>query len=396
MNGCLACGGEVGASFFEIPNLPLVDSFCATREAALQVARYRIDIVKCRVCDTIQIDSPPDTSYIYENYIYESSSSPDLESHFSEYAQFVSALQKDRDGSILEIGANDGLFLKSLIKAGFRNLVAVDPSPQTSLVSLRNVKIVNKFFNHETMAGFDDGSFTTIIANNCFSHIPNLTGVLGLCAKLLSAEGVLIVEVQSTLDLIEGAVFDYIYHEHYFYHTVGSFENLAKLSGLEIFCVKHVSTKGGSYRFLLGRPGGHPIDSSVAYWKYREAACGVNSVETWARLVEYLKHIKKSLNRWIDRADYSLLGYGACATGTVFMSYMGLESKIEAIVDDNPKRQGLFAPGTGIPVLSLEQAEGYRRCLVLAWRHSSLIVPKLTFKGLSSFVPLPVVSIYGN
>jgi hypothetical protein len=78
------------------------------------------------------------------------------------------------------------------------------------------------------------------------------------------------------------------------------------------------------------------------------------------------------------------------------MSYMGLESKIEAIVDDNPKRQGLFAPGTGIPVLSLEQAEGYRRCLVLAWRHSSLIVPKLTFKGLSSFVPLPVVSIYGN
>jgi SAM-dependent methyltransferase len=297
---------------------------------------------------------------------------------------------------ILEIGANDGLFLKALANFGFNNLTAVDPSPQTSLIRIPGVKVVNKFFNDETMSGFNDEAFDTIIANNCFSHIPNLTGVMGLCRKLLKPKGVLIVEVQSTLDLIEGAVFDYIYHEHYFYHTVSSFDNLAKISGLEIICIKHVPTKGGSYRFLLGHPGENAIDSSVKYWKYREEVCLVNSVETWLKLNDYLRYVRESLNHWIDGTDDSILGYGACATGTVFISYMGLEQKIQAIVDDNPKRQGLFAPGTGIPVISLEQAEGFRRCLVLAWRHGSLILPKLTNKGVTSFVPLPFVNICGN
>ena len=74
------------------------------------------------------------------------------------------------------------------------------------------------------------------------------------------------MEVQSCLDLVEGVVFDYIYHEHYFYHSAQSFERLAKISGLELYHIDHVPTKGGSYRFLLGHPGCHLIDSSVDYW----------------------------------------------------------------------------------------------------------------------------------
>jgi SAM-dependent methyltransferase len=201
-------------------------------------------------------------------------------------------LTERKDEAVLEIGANDGLLLRHLINVGFKNLVAIDPSPQTALIEFSEVEVINDFFSNKSMDNFKTASFSIIIANNCFSHISGLIDVLRLCARLLKKEGTLIVEVQSTLDLVVGVVFDYIYHEHYFYLSASSFRILANLAGLEVYLVKHVETKGGSYRLLLGHPGQHKVDGSVPYWEYREMIAGLHSIETWSRLREYLFKIK--------------------------------------------------------------------------------------------------------
>jgi SAM-dependent methyltransferase len=396
MHTCQACGGSLGQPIFKIPHLPLVDSFCSSREAAARVPRYSVTICECNDCTTIQIASPPDTSAIYRSYIYESSSSPDLDNHFAAYSRFLDDLIDRKDEAVLEIGANDGLLLRHLVDVGFKNLVAIDPSPQTALIKSSEIEVINDFFSDESVENFKSASFSIIIANNCFSHISGLIDVLRLCARLLKKEGTLIVEVQSTLDLVEGVVFDYIYHEHYFYHSASSFRRLANLAGLEIYLIKHVETKGGSYRFLLGHPGQHTVDGSVPYWEYREMIAGVHSIETWSRLRKYLFEIKHRLLDWVSESDCPIIGYGASATGTVFLNYMNLEDALAGIIDDNPKRQGLYAPGSAIPVVSLEQVSEKSRCIILAWRHSSLILPKLQRLKVSSLVPLPVFSTHGR
>ena len=396
---CNACQGELSPPLFKVRDLPLVDSFCSTPISASQVPRFSIDICQCNTCQTIQIASPPDTAEIYRNYIYESRSSPDLLDHFTQYARVVSRTVPGKDRPVLEIGANDGLFLHQLIKEGFNNLVAVDPSPQTAMVSFAeteaNVEVINQFFCYDSIKHFEKNSFVAIFANNCFSHISDLLGVLNLCAKFLSSDGTLFVEVQSTLDLVESVVFDYIYHEHYFYHSMISFENLAKMAGLEVYGVEHVSTKGGSYRFSLGHKGAHVVESSVSYWKYRESIAGVHSTDTWLKLESYLAKSKLVLHEWFSNSDKPVIGFGASATGTVFIRYMAIEHKLGAIVDDNPKRQGLYAPGTAIPIISIDELRGDERCLILAWRHSSLIVPKLRARGIVSISPLPYLTFNG-
>ncbi|MEI6030910.1 MAG: methyltransferase domain-containing protein [Alphaproteobacteria bacterium] len=395
IHNCLACGGILGEPFFSIPDLPLVDSFSFTKVQALSVPTYTIDLCQCVTCKTIQVASPPDTSAIYQNYIYESSSSPDLLNHFSSYAQFVSSIASSLDKPILEIGANDGLLISQLLKVGFKNVYAVDPSPQTALISFPGVTVINNFFSPEVVDNLENNSFSVIIANNCFSHIPNLSSILSLCKNLLTHNGVLIVEVQSTLDLIEGVVFDYIYHEHYFYHTIISFDLLASVSGLEIFSVQHVPTKGGSYRLLLGRPGFHPIDGSVSYWKYREKISSVNTIAPWKEMQDYLASTKQRLQKFIIESKLPLFGYGASATGTVFLRYMGIEDSIHSIVDDNTKRQNTFAPGSGLPVVSLSSIPSSQQAIILAWRHASLIIPKLKLAGIPYLVPLPYMVTHG-
>ena len=392
---CLACGGRLGDILFSISDLPLVDSFCKTIEEALAVECFTVELRQCDKCLTVQIASPPDTSNIYRNYIYESASSPDLLDHFSSYSETISDIAPCSSTKILEIGANDGMLLGKLAAAGFTYILGIDPSPQTAKINIKGVEIINEFFNEASVSDLELNSFGVIIANNCFSHIPDLSNILELCSKLLVDSGTIVIEVQSCLDLVQGVVFDYIYHEHIFYHTATSFQRLAALSGLELYQIDHVSTKGGSYRFLIGHASHHPIDSSVSYWIFREVLAGIHSNTAWKLMTNYLADIKTILQRCIHDRNCSLVGYGASATGTVLMRYMDIESTINSIVDDNSKRQGLFAPGTAIPVKAPSILSGEDMCLVLAWRHLKYIVPKLVELSIPYIIPLPSIKING-
>jgi len=294
----------------------------------------------------------------------------------------------------LEIGANDGLLLDQLVKSGLHQLVAIDPSPQTGRIRMPGVTIINEFFSKDSISSLPSQGFAAIIANNCFSHIPRLTSVLEMCGRLLGRSGTIFVEVQSTLDLVENVIFDYVYHEHYFYHTVSSFEKIAKAAGLELYGVKHVATKGGSYRLLIGHRGEHARHGSLEYWKYREEISGIHSATPWIFLESYLKDVRGKLHQWLSVQSRPVFGYGASATGTVFMRYMEIERYVTAIIDDNPKRQRLFAPGSAIPTLPPDALKNGDRCLVLAWRHSQQIIPALESRGISYVLPLPMLTIH--
>ena len=395
MHECLACRSTINNVLFEIPDLPLVDSFSKSLDEASRVPRYTTKLGQCITCSTIQLLSPPDTSMIYQNYIYESSSSPDLDRHFENYADSILKLGLNAKSNILEVGANDGLLLKKIRDRGFKNLVAVDPAPQVKLIQEHTALVINDFFGKKVAEKLVEqkGSFDLIIANNCFSHIPNLLDVLHHCRTLLTEEGTILIEVQSTADLMEKVVFDYVYHEHYFYHTLTSFSKLADMAGLQIYNVEKFPTKGGSFRFFLGNKQRNKIKTSVDYFLFRESIINIHSEEPWEKLNSYLEQLKTSIQNYLSGID-KIFGYGASATGTVLAHYMDLESKMKYIVDDNKKRQNTFSPSAGIPVYGSDQIQNSDFCIILAWRHSKLIEAVLQKKKIKYMIPLPFIKIY--
>lgn len=269
-------------------------------------------------------------------------------------------------------------------------MVAIDPSPQTAAIKISGVTILNSFFNEDVKVRLGEEKAFLIIANNCFSHIPDLLGKLKLCKSLLATGGAIIVEVQSALSLLENVVFDYIYHEHYFYHSALSFRNLVRRSGLNITKIDLLPTKGGSYRFTLAHEEDEPETAAVDYWLYKESLVEINALATWNNLYRYLELIKHQTHQFLENnLDKRLVGYGASATGTVLIKYLGLEDRIELIVDDNPGRQGLYAPGSGIPVKDNTELRSSDLCIVLAWRHSGLIQKRLRKLSVPHICPLP-------
>jgi hypothetical protein len=84
------------------------------------------------------------------------------------------------------------------------------------------------------------------------------------------------------------------------------------------------------------------------------------------------------------RAGASIAAYGAAAKGNTLLNYCGIGREfIDFCVDLSPHKQGLFLPGTHIPVLAPAALEEARPdiVLILPWNLRDEVVDQLSYIG---------------
>lgn len=88
-------------------------------------------MVRCRACDLVYVDRPPSVEELASSYhAAEYDSAEEAEDAADAYAQAIApVLARLRSrGSALEIGTGTGAFLERLSRAGFNDLVGIEPS----------------------------------------------------------------------------------------------------------------------------------------------------------------------------------------------------------------------------------------------------------------------------
>jgi hypothetical protein len=259
-----------------------------------------------------------------------------------------------------------------------------------TLVSFLNEDAVGKLL--ETCGPAD-----LVTANNVFSHADDLRGFATSVKKLLKPNGIFVFEVSYLLDLVQGKVFDYIYHEHLAHHSVKPLRRFFDSIGMRLFDVERIQTKGGSLRgFACMRD---------AHWETSAVTEELVALEDRAGLYERARY--EQLQKFIDelgartRDTIALIAgsgpvaaYGASATSTVITHCLGITNRLSFVIDDNQERQGRLSPGNGCPILP-------RQCLVDkapaitfvgSWRFADLIIGKNSDylrRGGAFLVPLP-------
>ena len=71
-----------------------------------------------------------------------------------------------------------------------------------------------------------------------------------------------------------------------------------------------------------------------------------------------------------------MVGFGAAAKATVILNAVGdSTSKICAVIDSSPEKQGLIIPGVNIPIVTLEEGIGFEpeAIVIFAWNLASEI-----------------------
>ena len=103
--------------------------------SVLILAAFPMDLYMCSECGHVQLLDVVDPLVLYGDYIYTSSSSPDLEKHFNNYHQFLSGKINLASANILDVGCNDCLFLK-YFQDSDSTLFGIDPAPNIESAAL--------------------------------------------------------------------------------------------------------------------------------------------------------------------------------------------------------------------------------------------------------------------
>jgi SAM-dependent methyltransferase len=298
------------------------------------------------------------------DYAYFSSTS----SSWCAHAERFVAVAADRldlgSGSlVVELASNDGYLLEHVRRRGIPCL-GIEPTRATAEAArAKGISTLERFFGKALAedlvaeGGPAEGGADLVVANNVLAHVPDINDFVAGIARLLKPCGRASIECPHLLRLLEGNQFDTIYHEHYSYLSLRVVQRIAVEAGLEVVDVEQLSTHGGSLRVWLAHRGSATPSAAVAAVLAAEA--GLEDPEAYQgfqRRAEAAKHGLLAFLLQSRQEGRQVLGYGAAAKGNTLLNYAGVRSDLlPAVADRAASKQGLFLPGSHIPVISPEQ-----------------------------------------
>lgn len=366
---------------------PPANAFLHPEELGLNEPRYPLDLHLCGECGWAQLRHIVSRERLFRNYVYVSSTSPTFVSHFSGLAAHLAERFDLRPADLaVDIGSNDGILLRPLRSLGLR-VLGVDPASNIAQAATQAGIETRPEFLSPKVAGEivrRHGRARMVTAANLFAHVDDLDEFLESVKLLLSPDGLFVVEVPYLVDLLEKNLFDTIYHEHLSYISVRPLLRLLDRLGMELFDVQRVESHGGSLRaFLQVKGGSHPSNNTGADLLEEERLKAVHDPGTFQSFRDRIEKNKAGLREMLGRLKDQgrrIAGYGAPAKANTLLNLFGIGRETLAyIVDDNPRKQGLYTPGTRIEVAPPEriEADPPDAVLILAWNFAESIRAKL-------------------
>ena len=367
---CRACGSVAVSRVVDLGEMPLARGFIPASVRNLNKEKtYPLRLLFCTKCYLLQADVSirPDTLFKY--YYYRSSVIKTLVRHFDGIAALLARkLGKTKERFVVEIGCNDGSFVKAALKRGFRAL-GVDPA--TNLVSpliKKGMPIVNDYFTTAVAQSIakKHGKADVIFSSNTLAHIEDINDVFSGIALLLKDDGMLIFEVHYLGSLLEETQYDMIYHEHQYYYSALSAGTLLARHDLELFDVERVPIHAGSVRFYAQKRGVGARQKSARLKRLvaAEKRKRYNSLDAYRMLGRRIADSKKELVQLLTglkKKGKVLAGYGASGRATIISNYCKLGGLIDRVIDDSPLKQGTRMPGTHSRVVSSDILYEQRR-----------------------------------
>ena len=242
---CRSCGQVGVEAVLSLGEMPLANRLLRPDELAAPEPRYPLDLGFCPACSLVQIGEtvPPETLFL--EYVYFSSFSETMLASSEALARRLTlerrlgpgqrvhkpdltgaAAIRDRllneEVLVVEIASNDGYLLQFYRDLGVP-ILGIEPALNVARVAEeRGIPTVAEFFGDELAARLvREGRRADVIhAHNVLAHVADLNGFVHGIARLLKPNGVAVIEVPYVRDLVEGAAFDTIYHEHLCYFSL--------------------------------------------------------------------------------------------------------------------------------------------------------------------------------
>jgi SAM-dependent methyltransferase len=404
---CRLCGSDLTQTFVDLGMSPPCESYLEADELDRGETFYPLHVRICSSCLLVQLPAYLAGEDIFSHYAYFSSYSDSWVAHAKRYVQAaVARLGLAEDSFVVEVASNDGYLLQHVRDLGIRCL-GIEPAANIAAVARANgIDTVCEFLGEATgtAVAAEHGRADLVAANNVFAHVPDIVDFARGLRALLKDDGTVTIEIPHLLRLIEDRLYDTIYHEHYSYLTLLTTQRVLAQAGLVVVDVEELPTHGGSLR-TWSMPVERATEPSARVEKVLndERAAGLDTVEGHAGFADVVGAARDDIVQFLIAARQEgkvVAGYGAPGKGNTLLNHAGIRSDLLSYtVDRSAFKQGMFLPGTHIPIHAPERLAETRPdyVLILPWNLREEISAQLEYTrawGARLVVPLPTLEVF--
>ena len=390
----------MGKTFLSLGSQPLANDFKSNKVKSF----YTLNLKFNNQTKLVSINKRVKKEIMFnKTYPYRSSLSNSVKKHFRNLSKLIKKKYYHRN--ILEIGSNDGTFAKNFSK---NKITCIEPCYDVGhALKKKGFKVHVRYFDDRLIKSFTKNSqkFDLIFSANTITHIDNIEKVLRNIKKVLSHEGVFILEEPSFLECFKKNAFDQFYNEHIYVLSAIALKNILKKVGLKIIKLENIEIHGGSLRYYIihDKSSNSKTSKSLTNQIKAEMKVGLHKFITYKRFAKNVFYLKKRLIKIfkeIKSKDGKIVGYGASAKAVTVINYCNLkENFFDYFIDTTKSKIGKYLPGTRIIVKKYDKSKLDNRVFYFlgAWNFKNEIFIKeknLLKKGGKFILHLPMPHIY--
>lgn len=375
---------------------PLANKYPKDKKAIENQGFWDLDALICSNCHAGQLSTILSRDEMFQDYYYLSSVNPELVDHFDDLA---SKLKSSR--FVLDIGSNDGVLLRPLSKLGVRCL-GIDPSINVgSLANDEGLETLIGYFDSDTVREIKEhhGRPDVIVASSIFTHLENPKQFVEDLNELLSDDGVIIIEIEYLLNMIQKYQFERFYFDRTFYYSISSLRHLFTKCGFEIYDIEEIEPHGGSLRvFIAKADAGKKVTDKVNIMLEIEAEVLQKDQVTQFQvdISGYAKELYEALEKY-SAEGLRVCGFGSPARLATITNFANIGPElIEYVVDDSPLKVDRYSPGMSIPIVGRKHMEDNPPdvVIVFAYEYFDSIFEFTSKFNVSHYQPIPFKPLF--
>jgi hypothetical protein len=344
---CQVCRSSVLQPGLDVGAHPVSSHFA--KSAGAKEAAFPMALGQCANCGAIGLLAPVPHSALVPPYDWLFAREP--EDHLDRVAGQLAALPGITSNSVIAgLTSKDDTTLDRFRKLGFDRVWRVDLARDLGIANpCANIETVQKLTTPATMqdVAASHGAADILLVRHIIEHAEDLGTFVEGCAALVKPGGYIVVELPDCTTSLRLADYAMIWEEHALYFVPETFAGVLAYGGFETVrtdiyplpfenCIVEIARKTGKPHTPLPTAAGRATLGQLENYatRWQPAAADLRSKLTgWRK----------------TRGPLALFGAGhlACA----FVNYHGLADLIEFVADDTPQKQGLYLPGSRLPIV---------------------------------------------
>jgi hypothetical protein len=382
---CLCCAAEQLVDLWELPNLPLTGIYLDSNSLTDFPFLYDQILRFCNNCTHMQLKYILDPTFLYrDTYSHETSKSPLSNASNINLLKVISE-KFSQKSQILEIGCNDSFLLRGLQNVS-ENRAGIDPIYEDRKIEIEpGIFVHGGFIETIDLNNLLSNPIDLLISSHTFEHLENPILALLSLKPFLAKKFDVILEIPSSIRMVEQLRLDQVFHQHSSYYTPESLSNLFKIIDCNLVDISfNYSLWGGTQILHFSN-----YDRSSEIQRYKLTKKDIlNSKALFQSEI-------LSVQYKLQHAPGNVYAYGAAQMLPILGYHIGEQfTQIQEIFDDNPTRIGKFFPGDDREIRSFKEFHftSDDTVLITALDSAKPLIQNLINKGLNLII-LPLGNV---